>query len=91
MKKIKNMKKKSYNKHLKELHGDLVEMQADTLDSAEYGVLRRSLLRSRGNVTAAARELSISLATMKRKIRQHGLDRQRDLVAEPAFPGRRAR
>lgn len=27
MKKIKNMKKKSYNKHLKELHGDLVEMQ----------------------------------------------------------------
>ena len=55
---------------------DLVEMQADTLDSAEYGVLRRSLLRSRGNVTAAARELSVSHATMKRKIRQHRLGRR---------------
>ena len=55
---------------------DLVEMQADTLDSAEYGVLRRSLLRNRGNVTAAARELSVSHATMKRKIRQHRLGRR---------------
>jgi transcriptional regulator of acetoin/glycerol metabolism len=56
---------------------DLINMQPDTPDTAECGVLRRALVRNRGNVTAAARELSISLATMKRKIRQHGLDRQR--------------
>lgn len=56
---------------------DLIDMQCDTPGVAECGVLRRALVRNRGNVTAAARELSISLATMKRKIRQHGLDRQR--------------
>nr|WP_186363592.1 GAF domain-containing protein [Rhizobium sp. ACO-34A] len=55
---------------------DLFEDGQDGLDGAERGVLRRALARQRGNVTAAARELDISLATMKRKIQQHRLRRK---------------
>lgn len=56
---------------------DLIEMQPDTLANAESGVLSRGLIRNRGNVTATARDLGISHATMKRKIRQHQLDRRK--------------
>lgn len=55
---------------------DLFENGPDDLTGAERGVLRRALTRHRGNVTAAARTLDISLATMKRKIQQHGLHRK---------------
>lgn len=55
---------------------DLFENGPDDLAGAERAVLRRSLIRHRGNVTAAARTLDISLATMKRKIQQHGLHRK---------------
>lgn len=55
---------------------DLFENGQDDLNGAERGVLRRALTRHGGNVTAAARTLDISLATMKRKIRQHGLHRK---------------
>ncbi len=56
---------------------DLIDMQPDTLADAEAGVLNRALVRNRGNVTATARGLGISHATMKRKIRQHQLDRRK--------------
>lgn len=56
---------------------DLIDMQSDTLADAESGVLHRALIRNRGNVTATARRLGISHATMKRKIRQHQLDRHK--------------
>lgn len=41
---------------------------------SERSVLRRALARSRGNVSAAARDLGISRATMYRKMSQLGLD-----------------
>lgn len=53
------------------------EGQRDGLVDAERGSLRRALLRSRGNVSAAARDLGISRATMKRKLRDHGLSPRR--------------
>ncbi|OSP53382.1 GAF domain-containing protein [Pseudoruegeria sp. SK021] len=49
----------------------------DTLQGAEYSVLRRWLIRNGGNVTATARDLNISHATIKRKINTHSLDRRR--------------
>ncbi|MBW9089541.1 sigma-54-dependent Fis family transcriptional regulator [Rhizobium wenxiniae] len=55
---------------------DLFETDPDDLTGAERGVLRRALTRHRGNVTAAARTLDISLATMKRKMQQHRLHRK---------------
>lgn len=55
---------------------DLFNDCEDNLTGAERGVLRRALARQRGNVTAAARKLDISLATMKRKIQLHGLRRK---------------
>ncbi len=56
---------------------DLIDMQPDTLAEAECGVLNRALVRNRGNVTATARGLGISHATIKRKLRQHQLDRRK--------------
>lgn len=55
---------------------DFFDNGSDSLTGAERAVLRRALTRSRGNVTAAARSLDVSLATMKRKIQQHGLHRK---------------
>lgn len=49
----------------------------DTLQGAEYSVLRRWLIRNSGSVTASARDLNISHATIKRKINTHSLDRRR--------------
>ncbi|UOA32848.1 Acetoin catabolism regulatory protein [Sulfitobacter sp. DSM 110093] len=43
----------------------------DSFAQAERAVLRRALLRTRGNVTAAADCLEISRATMKRKVGKH--------------------
>jgi transcriptional regulator of acetoin/glycerol metabolism len=48
---------------------DLLGLQsAETLDQAERGVLARALARADGNVSAAARGLGISRATMHRKL-----------------------
>lgn len=52
---------------------DLLPETDDNFESAERGVLRRALLRHRGNVTASARSLGISRATIKRKITHHDL------------------
>lgn len=46
---------------------------ADDLDTAERASLRRALVRSGGNVSAAGRTLGLSRATMKRKIKMHAL------------------
>jgi transcriptional regulator of acetoin/glycerol metabolism len=46
---------------------------ARDLGRAEKTELRRALMRRRGNVSAAARDLGISRATMYRRINQHGL------------------
>lgn len=56
---------------------DLFAQTLDTLQGAEYSVLRRWLIRNGGNVTASARDLNISHATIKRKISAHRLDRRR--------------
>ncbi len=48
---------------------------AENLDTAECGVLRRALARSGGNVSAAAKALGVSRATLHRKIRRAALRR----------------
>lgn len=48
----------------------------DGLHQAERGALRRALVRSAGNVTAAAKALDVSRATMKRKMKASGLRRR---------------
>lgn len=55
---------------------DLFAKSLDTLQGAEYSVLRRWLIRNGGNVTASARDLNISHATIKRKISTHKLGRR---------------
>ncbi|WP_159992232.1 helix-turn-helix domain-containing protein [Roseomonas sp. 18066] len=47
--------------------------EAEQLDQAERGVLSRALARSGGNVSAAARLLGISRATLHRKMARMGL------------------
>ena len=47
----------------------------ETLDEAERGVLQRALARAEGNVSAAAKSLGVSRATLHRKIRRAGLSR----------------
>ncbi len=49
---------------------------AEDLDEAACRVLRRALARSGGNVSAAARALGVSRATLHRKIRRAGLHRR---------------
>lgn len=48
----------------------------DTMARAERGTLRRALARTSGNVSASARALDISRATMKRKLKQFNLRRR---------------
>lgn len=48
---------------------------AEDLAAAERGVLQRALARADGNVTAAARDLGISRATLHRKLARSGLRR----------------
>jgi len=48
---------------------------SDDLGSAERGVVQRALARSGGNVSAAARLLGVSRATLHRKLARLGLDR----------------
>lgn len=47
----------------------------DELRHAERVIVERALIRSRGNVTAAARQLGLSRATLHRKLGKFGLDR----------------
>ena len=51
---------------------------AEDLGAAERGVVQRALARARGNVSAAARTLGVSRATMHRKLARFGLDRGHD-------------
>jgi transcriptional regulator of acetoin/glycerol metabolism len=44
--------------------------EGDQLDGVERGVLQRALLRANGNVTAAAKSLGVSRATLHRKLRR---------------------
>jgi transcriptional regulator of acetoin/glycerol metabolism len=48
---------------------------SENLESAERGVLQRALARSAGNVSAAAKALGVSRATLHRKLRRVGLGR----------------
>jgi transcriptional regulator of acetoin/glycerol metabolism len=48
---------------------------AENLEGAERGVLQRALARCGGNVSAAARALGVSRATLHRKLRRAGLGR----------------
>jgi transcriptional regulator of acetoin/glycerol metabolism len=47
----------------------------DTISNAERATVRRALLRSGGNMTASAKVLDISRATMKRKVKQYDIRR----------------
>lgn len=47
----------------------------DDLGAAERGVVQRALARARGNVSAAARLIGVSRATMHRKLARLGLER----------------
>jgi transcriptional regulator of acetoin/glycerol metabolism len=42
--------------------------EADSLEDAEQGAIRRALARTQGNVSVAAQMLGISRATLHRKI-----------------------
>ncbi|MGO4671926.1 GAF domain-containing protein [Bosea sp. 2YAB26] len=50
---------------------------AEALSAAERGVVQRALARANGNVSAAARMLGVSRATMHRKLTRLGLQRGR--------------
>ncbi|MGW9330727.1 GAF domain-containing protein [Bosea sp. NPDC055594] len=55
---------------------DLCETRfGEELKNAERGILERALFRSGGNVTAAARELRVSRATLHRKLNRLGIER----------------
>ncbi|MCB8877744.1 GAF domain-containing protein [Acidisoma silvae] len=47
----------------------------DTIAKAERGTFRRAMARSKGNISASAKSLEISRATMKRKVKQYDLRR----------------
>jgi transcriptional regulator of acetoin/glycerol metabolism len=49
--------------------------QCEELERAERGVLQRALARCGGNVSAAAKTLGISRATLHRKLHRTGLAR----------------
>jgi transcriptional regulator of acetoin/glycerol metabolism len=54
------------------LLGDLLGLDShDSLDDAERSVLTRALVRASGNVSAAARALGVSRATLHRKLDRH--------------------
>ena len=61
------------------LHADTLLFADDAplerLEHAERAVLQRTLARAHGNVSAAAKALGVSRATMHRKMRQFGLSR----------------
>jgi transcriptional regulator of acetoin/glycerol metabolism len=52
------------------------DVSVDALTDAERGVLYRALAEADGNVTAAARTLGISRATLHRKMKKMNLDRR---------------
>src|SRR5262249_38787403 len=51
------------------------DVSVDALADAERGVLCRALAEADGNVTAAAKTLGISRATLHRKMKKMNLDR----------------
>lgn len=55
--------------------GDNAGESAEDWDLAERGVVHRALARSGGNVSAAAKSLGVSRATLHRKMRRLGLHR----------------
>lgn len=65
--------------------------QASDLDRAERAVLVGALMRERGNVSAAARGLGISRATLYRRINRLGLDENlgRDCLIPETVPQNR--
>jgi transcriptional regulator of acetoin/glycerol metabolism len=52
--------------------------ERDDIDAAERAVLQRALARSKGNISRAAKDLSLSRATLHRKMNQLGLHRERE-------------
>ncbi|MBB2205252.1 GAF domain-containing protein [Gluconacetobacter takamatsuzukensis] len=52
---------------------DLLNTAEDGLPSAERSAIRRALIRSGGNVSAAGRTLGLSRATINRRVRYYGL------------------
>lgn len=55
---------------------DLLSREEDDFVHAERATIRRALIRNNGNVSAAARSLDISRATMKRKLNRYGLKKK---------------
>jgi transcriptional regulator of acetoin/glycerol metabolism len=55
---------------------DLLGRVEDDFAQAERATIRRALMRNNGNVSAAAKSLDISRATIKRKLNQYGLKRK---------------
>jgi transcriptional regulator of acetoin/glycerol metabolism len=55
---------------------DLLGRAEDDFAQAERATIRRALMRNNGNVSAAAKSLDISRATIKRKLNRYGLKRK---------------
>jgi transcriptional regulator of acetoin/glycerol metabolism len=60
----------------------LATYSEDTMARAERGTIRRALARTSGNVSASAKALEISRATMKRKLKKLNLRRRGELRAD---------
>jgi transcriptional regulator with PAS, ATPase and Fis domain len=58
-----------------------------TLERMERRLMERALCRHQGNFTAAARTLGISLSTLKRRAKSHGLDRSALNCAKVSLTG----
>ncbi|MDP1823594.1 MAG: sigma-54 dependent transcriptional regulator [Archangium sp.] len=58
-----------------------------SLERMERRLMEQALCRHRGNFTAAARALGISLSTMKRRARAHGLERSALSCTEVSLTG----
>lgn len=53
---------------------DALPLLGHTLEELEREAIRQTLERLAGREAVAARELGISLATLRAKVRKHGLD-----------------
>lgn len=61
---------------LKELEAVGIIGQIKTIDQMEYDALRASLARNYWNVNEVSKELGIGRATIYRKVKEYGLDRE---------------